>query len=97
MLKLVLRIAFFAVFLQVTVLLIPKWSGVFQTALVCEKVTEKYIKNNNNILNQFDFQEVLKRNQIRLTVFQFKFQHIFFFLKHLFLLPQGRAPPLIFQ
>ena len=38
--------------------------------------------------------EVLVRIQIRLVAYQQAFKHIYFALQRLFLLPQGRAPPL---
>lgn len=37
--------------------------------------------------------EVLVRVQIRLVAFQQAFHHVYFALQRLFLLPQGRAPP----
>ncbi len=40
-------------------------------------------------------QEILVRIQIRLLAFAETFQHIYFQLQRLFLIPQGRAPPLI--
>ena len=40
--------------------------------------------------------EVLVRIQVRLLAFKDAFFHIFFILKQLFLIPQGRAPPLSF-
>lgn len=39
-------------------------------------------------------QEVLDRIQVRLVAFQKAFKHVWFVLQQLFLLPQGRAPPL---
>ena len=38
--------------------------------------------------------EVLDQIQIRLIAFEQSFRHIWFVLQRLFLLPQGRAPPL---
>ncbi|MEN5174195.1 DUF2946 family protein [Acinetobacter higginsii] len=38
--------------------------------------------------------EVLVRIQIRLVAYQQAFKHVYFALQRLFLLPQGRAPPL---
>lgn len=38
--------------------------------------------------------EVFERLQIRLIAFQKAFKHIYFVLQRLFLIPQGRAPPL---
>lgn len=38
--------------------------------------------------------EVLLRIQVRLVAFQKVFQHVYFALQRLFLIPQGRAPPL---
>lgn len=38
--------------------------------------------------------EVLVRIQIRLIAYQHAFKHVYFALQRLFLLPQGRAPPL---
>ena len=43
---------------------------------------------------ELDVKEVLDRIQIRLVAFQQTFSHIWFALQRLFLLPQGRAPPL---
>lgn len=39
--------------------------------------------------------EIFDRVQVRLIAFQKAFRHIFFQLHHLFLSPQGRAPPLL--
>ena len=41
-----------------------------------------------------DIKEVFERLQIRLIAFQKTFKHIYFVLQRLFLIPQGRAPPL---
>lgn len=41
-----------------------------------------------------DFKEILIRIQIRLITLEQLFRHIYFSLQRLFLLPQGRAPPL---
>ena len=38
--------------------------------------------------------EVLNRIQVRLNFYQTVFQHVYFSLQKLYLLPQGRAPPL---
>ena len=38
--------------------------------------------------------EILVRVQVRLVAFQQTFHHVYFALQRLFLLPQGRAPPL---
>ncbi|EQB3769831.1 DUF2946 domain-containing protein, partial [Acinetobacter baumannii] len=38
--------------------------------------------------------EVLVRIQVRLVAYQQAFRHVYFALQRLFLLPQGRAPPL---
>ena len=43
---------------------------------------------------ELDIKEVLDRIQIRLAAFQQAFAHVWFALQRLFLLPQGRAPPL---
>jgi hypothetical protein len=40
--------------------------------------------------------EVVVRIQVRLLAFKEAFFHIFFLLKQLFLIPQGRAPPVSF-
>ena len=40
--------------------------------------------------------EILVRVQVRLLAFKEAFFHIFFLLKQLFLIPQGRAPPVSF-
>jgi len=37
--------------------------------------------------------EILDKIQIRLIAFQKAFKHVYFVLQRLFLLPQGRAPP----
>ncbi|MGE8561670.1 MAG: DUF2946 family protein [Acinetobacter sp.] len=41
-----------------------------------------------------EIKEVLDRIQVRLLAFQNSFGHVWFALQRLFLLPQGRAPPL---
>ncbi|WP_180118103.1 DUF2946 family protein [Acinetobacter sp. YH12096] len=43
---------------------------------------------------ELDVKEVLDRIQVRLIAFQKAFKHVWFVLQQLFLLPQGRAPPL---
>ena len=43
---------------------------------------------------EFGVKEVLVRIQIRLVAYQQAFKDIYFALQRLFLLPQGRAPPL---
>lgn len=40
-------------------------------------------------------QEILVRIQIRLIAFVEAFQHVYFLLQRLFLIPQGRAPPIL--
>lgn len=42
---------------------------------------------------ELEVKEILVRIQIRLLAFQRTFRHIYFELQRLFLLPQGRAPP----
>lgn len=42
----------------------------------------------------FEIKEVFERIQLRLLAFEQKFQHVWFVLQRLFLIPQGRAPPL---
>ena len=42
---------------------------------------------------ELEVKEVLVRIQIRLLAYQQTFRHIYFALQRLFLLPQGRAPP----
>lgn len=42
----------------------------------------------------FSFDEVLDRLFVRMLAFEYNFQHIYFALQRLYLLPQGRAPPL---
>ncbi|MHA3048282.1 DUF2946 family protein [Acinetobacter sp. ANC 4641] len=42
----------------------------------------------------FEIKEVFERLQVRLIAFQKAFKHIYFVLQRLFLIPQGRAPPL---
>ncbi|OTG63898.1 DUF2946 family protein [Acinetobacter silvestris] len=41
-----------------------------------------------------DIKPVLDRIQVRLIAFQKAFRHVYFVLQRLFLIPQGRAPPL---
>ncbi|MHA3082270.1 DUF2946 family protein [Acinetobacter sp. ANC 5383] len=41
-----------------------------------------------------EIKEVFERLQVRLIAFQKTFKHIYFVLQRLFLIPQGRAPPL---
>ena len=41
-----------------------------------------------------EVKEVLSKIQLRLIAFQKAFRHVYFVLQRLFLLPQGRAPPL---
>ncbi|WP_286377916.1 DUF2946 family protein [Acinetobacter sp. R933-2] len=41
-----------------------------------------------------EIKEVLVRIQVRLVAFQKTFRHVYFVLQRLFLIPQGRAPPL---
>jgi len=43
---------------------------------------------------ELEIKEVLDRIQIRLIAFQRTFGHVWFVLQRLFLIPQGRAPPL---
>ncbi|AXY55432.1 DUF2946 domain-containing protein [Acinetobacter chinensis] len=43
---------------------------------------------------ELEVKEVLDRIQVRLLAFQKTFSHVWFVLQRLFLLPQGRAPPL---
>ncbi|WP_394373931.1 DUF2946 family protein [Acinetobacter chinensis] len=43
---------------------------------------------------ELEVKEVLDRIQVRLLAFQKTFSHVRFVLQRLFLLPQGRAPPL---
>ncbi|WP_406741415.1 DUF2946 family protein [Acinetobacter shaoyimingii] len=43
---------------------------------------------------ELSVKEVLVRIQVRLIAFQKAFKHVYFVLQRLFLLPQGRAPPL---
>lgn len=43
---------------------------------------------------ELSVKEVLVRVQVRLIAFQKAFAHVYFVLQRLFLLPQGRAPPL---
>lgn len=42
---------------------------------------------------ELDVKEILVRIQVRLLAFQQAFRHIYYALQRLFLLPQGRAPP----
>ena len=43
---------------------------------------------------ELEVQEVLDRIQVRLIAFKQAFSHVWFVLQRLFLIPQGRAPPL---
>ena len=43
---------------------------------------------------EFGIQEVFERVQVRLLFLQRQFAPIYFYLQRLFLIPQGRAPPL---
>lgn len=43
---------------------------------------------------ELEVKQVLDRIQVRLIAFQKAYRHIWFVLQQLFLLPQGRAPPL---
>jgi len=43
---------------------------------------------------ELEVKEVLDRIQVRLIAFQKTFSHVWFVLQRLFLIPQGRAPPL---
>ena len=43
---------------------------------------------------ELNIKEVLVRIQIRLLAFQKTFSHVWFVLQRLYLLPQGRAPPI---
>lgn len=47
-------------------------------------------------LPETDFKLILLRIQIRFLAFRENFLHVFFELQQLFLIPQGRAPPLSF-
>lgn len=40
--------------------------------------------------------EILVRIQVRLMAYVENFQHVYFQLQRLFLIPQGRAPPVVF-
>jgi hypothetical protein len=42
----------------------------------------------------FNLDQVLDRLFVRMLAFEYHFQHIYFALQRLYLLPQGRAPPL---
>ncbi|PPB85354.1 DUF2946 family protein [Acinetobacter soli] len=42
---------------------------------------------------ELDVKEILVRIQVRLLAFQQAFRHVYYALQRLFLLPQGRAPP----
>lgn len=42
---------------------------------------------------ELEVKEILDRIQVRLVAFQKAFRHVYFVLQRLFLLPQGRAPP----
>ena len=43
---------------------------------------------------ELEVKEILVRIQVRLMAFQQAFKHVWFVLQQLFLIPQGRAPPL---
>ncbi len=43
---------------------------------------------------EIDLNPILDSIQIRLLSFQKAFKHVYFVLQRLFLMPQGRAPPL---
>ncbi|TCB76028.1 DUF2946 family protein [Acinetobacter sp. ANC 4173] len=43
---------------------------------------------------ELDIKQILDRIQVRLIAFQKAFAHVWFVLQQLFLIPQGRAPPL---
>ena len=43
---------------------------------------------------ELEIKQVIDRIQVRLLAFQKSFSHVWFVLQRLFLLPQGRAPPL---
>ncbi|WP_159124337.1 DUF2946 family protein [Acinetobacter variabilis] len=43
---------------------------------------------------ELEVKEVLDRIQVRLLAFEQAFKHVWFVLQRLFLIPQGRAPPL---
>ncbi|MBP7900341.1 MAG: DUF2946 family protein, partial [Acinetobacter sp.] len=43
---------------------------------------------------ELQVKEVLVRIQVRLLAFEKAFKHVYFQLQRLYLLPQGRAPPL---
>ena len=44
---------------------------------------------------ELEIKAVLDRIQVRLVAFQYAFIHVYFALQRLFLLPQGRAPPIL--
>ena len=44
---------------------------------------------------ELDVKPILDRIQVRLIAFQKAFTHVWFVLQQLFLIPQGRAPPLL--
>ena len=43
---------------------------------------------------ELEIKEIVDRIQVRLIAFQKAFRHVYFVLQRLFLIPQGRAPPL---
>ena len=43
---------------------------------------------------ELEIQEVLSKIHVRLIAFQKTFRHVYFVLQRLYLLPQGRAPPI---
>lgn len=56
----------------------------------------QYCKVYGDVVLPFDFNlhEIIDRIQVRLTSYQDAFRHVYFSLQRLYLLPQGRAPPL---
>ena len=53
------------------------------------------VYGNITLIPEIELKQVLDRIQVRLIAFQKSFRHIYFQLQRLFLLPQGRAPPVL--
>ena len=51
-------------------------------------------KTANYIAKQVGIDEVIDKIQVKLSFYKAAYQHVYFALQRLYLLPQGRAPPL---
>jgi hypothetical protein len=58
----------------------------------------QYCTVYGDVVLPFDFglREIVDKIQVRLSFYQNAFRHVYFSLQKLYLLPQGRAPPLTF-